>query len=249
MTNKSNLIDGIKVGQTAIIELRNGDRITGKLERILELPANGVNNDVTDTLLIVNNEYEAHKVYIRQIKDIKLLDIGTGNGILPILLSDNEFLSELIGIDIQKENIDRANMALELNKIEKNIQFECIDIREYKNSNYFDVIISNPPYMDDNGKKINENEHKAISRHEIKLSLSELISNAKRLLKPIGSLYFIHRTHRLVEIIKTLDKNNFSVKKIIFIYSAQNNKSTMMFIEAIKGKKVKLEIQNYYIYH
>ena len=180
-------------------------------------------------------------------KNIKLLDIGTGNGILPILLSDNEFLTELIGIDIQKENIDRANKALELNKIEKNIQFECIDIREYKNSNYFDIIISNPPYMDDNGKKINESEHKAISRHEIKLNLSEFISNAKRLLKPIGSLYFIHRTHRLVEIIKNLDKNNFSVKKIIFIYSAKNNKSSMMFIEAIKGKKVKLEIENYYI--
>ena len=182
-------------------------------------------------------------------KNIKLLDIGTGNGILPILLSDNEFLSELVGIDIQKENIDRANKALQLNKIEKNIQFECMDIREYKKSNHFDVIISNPPYMDDNGKKINENEHKAISRHEIKLSLNELISNAKRLLKPIGLLYFIHRTHRLVEIIKALDKNNFSIKKIIFIYSTQNNKSTMMFVEAIKGKKVKLEIQNYYIYH
>lgn len=182
-------------------------------------------------------------------KNIKLLDIGTGNGILPILLSDNEFLSELVGIDIQKENIDRANEALQLNKIEKNIQFECIDIREYRKSNYFDVIISNPPYMDDNEKKINENEHKAISRHEIKLSLNELISNAKRLLKPIGLLYFIHRTHRLVEIIKALDKNNFSIKKIIFIYSAQNNKSTMMFVEAVKGKKIKLEIQNYYIYH
>ena len=182
-------------------------------------------------------------------KNIKLLDIGTGNGILPILLSDNKFLSELVGIDIQKENIDRANKALQLNKIERNILFECMDIREYKKSNYFDVIISNPPYMDDNGKKINENEHKAISRHEIKLSLNELISNAKRLLKPIGLLYFIHRTHRLVEIIKALDKNNFSIKKIIFIYSAQNNKSTMMFVEAVKGKKIKLEIQNYYIYH
>ena len=180
-------------------------------------------------------------------KNIKLLDIGTGNGILPILLSDNEFLSELVGIDIQKENIDRANKALQLNKIKKNIQFESMDIREYKKSNYFDIIISNPPYMDDNGKKINENEHKAISRHEIKLSLNELISNAKRLLKPIGLLYFIHRTHRLVEIIKALDKNNFSIKKIIFIYSAQNNKSTMMFVEAVKGKKIKLEIQNYYI--
>ena len=180
-------------------------------------------------------------------KNIKLLDIGTGNGILPILLSDNEFISELIGIDIQEENIERAKKALKLNKIEKNIQFKCMDIKEYKNSNYFDIIISNPPYMEDNGKKINENEHKAISRHEIKLSLSEFISNAKRLLKPIGSLYFIHRTHRLVEIVKNLDENNFSIKKIIFIYSTKNNKSSMMFVEAIKGKKVKIEIENYYI--
>ena len=180
-------------------------------------------------------------------KNIKLLDIGTGNGILPILLSDNEFLSEIIGIDIQRENIERAIKVLELNKIRKNIIFERMDIKEYKSSNYFDVIISNPPYMEENGKKINENEHKAISRHEIKLTLSEFISNAKRLLKPIGSLYFIHRTHRLVEIVKSLDKNNFSIKKIIFIYSAKNNKSSMMFIEAIKGKKVKLEIKNYYI--
>ena len=179
-------------------------------------------------------------------KNIKLLDIGTGNGILPILLSDNEFLSELIGVDIQKENIDRANMALELNKIEKNIQFECMDIREYKNSNYFDVIISNPPYMDDNGKKINENEHRALSRHEIKLNLDEFIQNAKRLLKPIGTLYFVHRTHRLIEIIKTLDENKFSVKKITFIFS-KNNTSSMMIIEALKGKKIKLEIENYYV--
>ena len=180
-------------------------------------------------------------------RNIKLLDIGTGNGVLPILLSDNAMIEEIVGIDIQNENIERANKALELNEIEKNINFTSLDVKEYKNANYFDVVISNPPYMEDNGKKINENEHKAISRHEIKLSLSELISNSKRLLKPIGSLYFIHRTHRLVEIIKTLDKNNFSVKKIIFIYSAQNNKSTMMFVEAIKGKKVKLEIENYYI--
>lgn len=180
-------------------------------------------------------------------ENLKLLDIGTGNGILPILLSTNEFLNEIVGIDIQEENIDRANKALSFNKIKKNIQFKCMDIKEYKNSNYFDIIISNPPYMEDNGKKINDNEHKAISRHEINLTLSEFISNAKRLLKPIGSLYFIHRTHRLIEIIKLLDENNFSIKKIVFIYSLQNNKSSMIFIEAIKGKKLKLEIESYYI--
>ena len=189
----------------------------------------------------------------------KISVIGSGGwGIaLAILLHKNGHNLTIWSFDkkeaeelkITRENIERAIKALELNKIRKNIIFECMDIKEYKSSNYFDVIISNPPYMEENGKKINENEHKAISRHEIKLTLSEFISNAKRLLKPIGSLYFIHRTHRLVEIVKSLDKNNFSIKKIIFIYSAQNNKSTMMFVEAVKGKKIKLEIQNYYIYH
>ena len=219
------------------------DEIIEKLDKRLQIiQKNDGYNYGEDTILLFKLFQESLNK-----KNIKLLDIGTGNGILPILLSDNEFLSELIGIDIQRENIERAIKALELNKIRKNIIFECMDIKEYKNSNYFDVIISNPPYMEENGKKINENEHKAISRHEIKLTLSEFISNAKRLLKPIGSLYFIHRTHRLVEIVKSLDKNNFSIKKIIFIYSTKNNKSSMVFIEAIKGKKVKLEVENYYI--
>ncbi len=117
---------------------------------------------------------------------------------------------------------------------------------KYFNMSFFDIIISNPPYMEDNGKKINENEHRALSRHEIKLNLDEFIQNAKRLLKPIGTLYFVHRTHRLVEIIKTLDENKFSVKKITFIFS-KNNTSSMMIIEALKGKKIKLEIENYYV--
>lgn len=71
MTNKNK----IKVGQITTIELHNGDRVTGKVERVLELPANGGNNDAVDTLLIVNNEYEAYKVYTSQIKDIKVLNI------------------------------------------------------------------------------------------------------------------------------------------------------------------------------
>jgi len=189
-----------------------------------------------DTILLFN--------YLKKSlskRNIKLLDIGTGNGILPILLSDNDMIEEIVGIDIQKENIERANKALELNEIEKKINFTCLDVKEYKNANYFDVVISNPPYMEDNGKKINENEHRALSRHEIKLNLDEFIQNAKRLLKPIGTLYFIHRTHRLIEIIKTLDKNKFSVKKIIFVFS-KNNTSSMMIIEALKGKKIKLEM-------
>lgn len=176
----------------------------------------------------------------------KILDIGTGNGVLPLFLSENKYLDEIIGIDIQEENIERAKKNLKINNIGKNITFEYLDAKEYKKGNYFDYVISNPPYMELNGKKINDNLHRAISRHEIQLNLDEFISLAKKFLKPIGTLFFVHRTHRLVEIIKKLDEYNFSIKKIVFIYP-EKSISSIMFVEAIKGKKVKIEIENYYI--
>ena len=142
----------------------------------------------------------------------KILDIGTGNGVLPLFLSENKYLDEIIGIDIQEENIERARKNLKINNIEKNITFEYLDAKEYKKGNYFDYVISNPPYMELNGKKINDNLHRAISRHEIQLNLDEFISLAKKFLKPIGTLFFVHRTLRLVEIIKKLDEYNFYIK-------------------------------------
>lgn len=195
-----------------------------------------------DTLLLA-------KLFISNNKEknnLRIVDIGTGNGILPVLLYEQKNVSEIVGVDIQEENIERAKRVLKINNILNKIELINMDIKKYPKSNYFDIIISNPPYMEIDGKKINENEHKKISRHELELNLSDFISSAKRLLKPIGKICFIHRTHRLVEIIKILDSNKFNPSKIIFIYSA-NNKSSIMYIEALKGKKKKLEIENYFM--
>ena len=195
----------------------------------------------TDTILLTN-----FFISNLQGKNLKTLDIGTGNGILPVLLYANDKIAEIVAVDIQKENIERANKALEINNISEKIKFVCVDIKKFTIKNYFDVVISNPPYMEMNGKKINENEHRKISRHEIELSLKDFIISAKKSLKPIGKFCFIHRTHRLTEIITELEANKFCVSKIIFIYSS-NNKSSMMYIEALKGKKVKLEVDSYFI--
>lgn len=195
-----------------------------------------------DTLLLA-------KLFISNNKEknnLRIVDIGTGNGILPVLLYEQKNVSEIVGVDIQEENIERAKRVLKINNILNKIELINMDIKKYPKSNYFDIIISNPPYMEIDGKKINENEHKKISRHELELNLSDFISSAKRLLKPIGKICFIHRTHRLVEIIKILDSNKFIPSKIIFIYSA-NNKSSIMYIEALKGKEKKLEIENYFM--
>lgn len=197
----------------------------------------GIDTVLLSKFFILNNSTKTN---------LKVVDIGTGNGILPVLLYRHKNISEIVGVDIQDENIKRANKARKINNMEDKINFICADIKDYSKSNYFDIVISNPPYMELNGKKINENEHKKISRHEIKLDLRSFIKSSKKLLKPIGKLCFIHRTHRLVEIIKELEENKFSISKIIFIYSA-NNKSSMMYIEALKGKKTKLEIENYFM--
>lgn len=178
--------------------------------------------------------------------NLKIIDIGTGNGILPVLLYTHKNVSEIVGIDIQTENIERANRILKMNNMQGKIKFICEDIKKYSKTNYYDIVLSNPPYMEVDGKKINENEHKKISRHEVCLNLKDFIKMSKKLLKPIGKLCFIHRTHRLLEIIKELEENKFCVVKIIFIYSA-NNKSSMMYIEALKGKKGKLEVENYFM--
>lgn len=182
----------------------------------------------------------------RNSKKIKIIDIGTGNGILPVLLYELKNLDQIVGVDIQEENIDRANRALKINNIKDKIEFLCGDIKQHSKSNYYNVVISNPPYMEIDGKKINEDFHKKISRHEINLNLSDFIKTAKRLLKPIGKLCFVHRTHRLVEIIKELEENKFCLSKIIFIYSS-NNESSIMYLEALKGKKKKLDIESYFI--
>lgn len=176
-------------------------------------------------------------------KSVKLLDIGTGNGVIPFLIYENNLITEITAVDIQDENIVRAKKIAELNSCTKQkINFIKADIKEFKKGNYFDAIISNPPYIKTNGK-INENNHKAISKHEIYLNLEEFIENSKRLLKPIGELYFIYRSFRLVEVIKTLDKNNFSIDKILFFYN-NKNETKLMCVKAIKGKKVKLKIEN-----
>ncbi|MCI6153308.1 MAG: tRNA (adenine(22)-N(1))-methyltransferase TrmK [Fusobacterium perfoetens] len=172
----------------------------------------------------------------------KILDIGSGSGIIPILLAKRKNMKNITGIEIQKESLDIFRKNVLENNLEKNIEIIYGDVKEYNKSNYYDYIISNPPYMTLDGKKISENENKKISRHEIKLDLSDLIKNSKRLLKPRGELFLVHRSFRLPEIITELEKNNFSLKKIKFVYFDRNKNSNLILIQASKGRKNKLEV-------
>ncbi|MGL5057732.1 MAG: tRNA1(Val) (adenine(37)-N6)-methyltransferase [Fusobacteriaceae bacterium] len=181
--------------------------------------------------------------FIPNLKNKKTLEIGTGNCVLPILLVAKEKVENITALEIQETVFNLAKENIVLNNLEEIIKIKNIDIKEFKEGNAYDVVISNPPYMKLDGKKINSSDSKGIARHEISLTLEEFIANSKRILKPVGELYLVHRTYRISEILILLEKYNFSPEKIKFVYHRENSNSNLVLVKAIKGKKVKLEVE------
>lgn len=173
----------------------------------------------------------------------KILDIGCGNGIIPILLYSKGKGEDITGVEIQEENCELALKNVKLNNLEEYIKIENSDVKEYPKGNTFDYIISNPPYMEVDGKKQNILSCKSIARHELTLNLYDLIRNAKRLLKPMGSITLVHRSYRFTDISRILEDCGFSLKRVRFVYYSKDRNSNLVLVEAFKGKKCKLEIE------
>lgn len=174
----------------------------------------------------------------------KILDIGSGCGIIPILLADKKGMKNIFGIEIQESSLKIFKKNVEENNLSDKIKIFEGDVADLKEGNSFDYIISNPPYMELDGKKISENENKKIARHEIFLDVKKLAENSRRLLKPRGELFIVHRSHRFLEICRVLEENGFSVKRAKFVFFDREKNSNLVLIQASKGRKNKLEIEN-----
>lgn len=167
----------------------------------------------------------------------KIVDLGTGTGIIPILLSGKRNYSKAYGIEIQKEVAEMAARSVRLNDLEDKIEIMNIDLKnctEYLKTNFFDAVISNPPYKINNSGIVNPNDKKAISRHEIKCTLEDVISTAASLLKQYGRFYMVHRPDRLADIICLLRKYRLEPKQIRFVHSKVKDKPNMVLIRASK---------------
>jgi len=177
-------------------------------------------------------------------KNSKVVDLGTGNGILGILLCGKTELSEIIGIEIQKESYELALRNIELNNLQDKFKVINSNIKDIKlERNKYDAIITNPPYKKkDTGIK-NENKQKQIARHEIEATLEDFIKVSKDLLKPKGEIYIVHRPDRLVDLIYELRKNKLEPKKIKFIYPKENTTPNLVLIKAVKDGKPFLKIE------
>lgn len=172
-------------------------------------------------------------------KNVKnILDLGTGNAPIPLILSTLT-KAKIYGIEIQKDVYDLAQESISINKLDDQIKIINDDMKkldQYFDANFFDVIVSNPPYFRlEELSKQNDDEHKTIARHEKNINLAELIKIARKYLNNNGTFAMIHRTDRLIEIIEEMRKNNIEPKKVQFIYPKKNSESNMVLIEGRKN--------------
>ncbi|MGL4970811.1 MAG: tRNA1(Val) (adenine(37)-N6)-methyltransferase, partial [Cetobacterium sp.] len=142
----------------------------------------------TDAVLLAN--------FFNGKKNAKVLEIGTGNGAIPVLLCAKDKITKMKAVEIQKEIAELAIRNIKRNNLEDKVEVVNMDVKNLGEGNTYDYIISNPPYMVLDGKEINDKDMKSIARHEIKLNLKEFVENAKRLLKPRGELFMVHKSYR-----------------------------------------------------
>ena len=186
-------------------------------------------------------------------KNSKVIDLGTGTGIIPILLYGKTKNTKFVGVEIQPEVAEMADRSVKLNLLEDNIEIlntSILELSKKYNRGSFDVVTTNPPYKKINTGVINENNKKLISRHEITASLEDFIRTASFLLKDLGEFYMVHRPDRLVDIFYSMRKNKIEPKKIKFVYPNKNKKTNLVLIKGIKNGKQFLEFENnLYVYN
>lgn len=179
-------------------------------------------------------------------KDSKVLDLGTGTGILGILLCKKTELKQIIGVEIQQEVFNMAKRSIQLNKLENKFSVINEDIKELDKVlelQSFDAIVTNPPYKKDNTGLKNDNEYEVISRHEVKCNLEDVIRVSSKLLKNNGKFFMVHRPERIKDIIINLEKYKMEIKEIRFVHPQKNKKPNMVLIKAVKGAREFLNVQ------
>lgn len=176
----------------------------------------------------------------------KAVDLGTGTGIIPILLEAKNEGIHYTGLEIQEEVADMAARSVALNHLEDKITIVRGDIKEASRlfgAASFDVVTSNPPYMNDSHGLKNPDLPKAISRHEVLCKLEDVTREAARLLRPGGRFYLVHRPHRLIEIITALKSVGLEPKRMKMVHPFADKEANMVLIEAVRGGRSMIKVE------
>lgn len=176
----------------------------------------------------------------------KVLDLGTGTGIIPILMEAKTEAFHFTGLEIQPESADMARRSVEMNGLGDKIRIVEGDIKEAGaifGAASFDVVTSNPPYMIGRHGIANPEEPKAIARHEILCTLEDVIGQAAKLLCPGGNFFMVHRPFRLAEIMVLLHEYKLEPKRMQLVYPFVDKEPNMVLIEAKRGGKPRMTVE------
>jgi len=176
----------------------------------------------------------------------KALDLGTGTGIIPILLEAKTNGAHFTGLEIQEDSVDMALRSVKLNGLEDKVSIVHGDIKEVSHlfaASSFEVVTTNPPYMSQNHGLVSQGGPMAIARHELLCSLEDVVKGAAKILKPNGRFYMVHRPHRLVEIINMLTKYKLEPKRMQFVHPYVDREPNMVLIECLRGGKSMVKIE------
>ena len=176
----------------------------------------------------------------------QVLDLGTGTGIIPILLEAKTEAAHLVGLEIQEESADMARRSVELNHLQDKITIVQGDIKEAGTlfgAASFDVVTCNPPYMIGQHGIKNPEAPKAIARHEILCTLEDVICQAAKLLRPGGNFFLVHRPFRLVDILILLREHHLEPKRMKMVYPFADRAPNMVLIQANRGGKARMTVE------
>ncbi len=184
--------------------------------------------------------------FARVLSGERVLDLGTGTGIIPILLEAKTEGQHFTGLEIQEESADMARRSVAMNGLEDKIDIITGDIKEASalfGLASFDVITSNPPYMNHGHGLVNPGDAKAIARHELLCTLEDVIRETARLLKPGGRFYLVHRPFRLAEIMNRLMAYKLEPKRMKLVHPYLDKEPNMVLLECVKGGKSMLKVE------
>lgn len=221
------------------IELKPGERVD-------ELQRNGYRVIQNENGFCFGMDAVLLSGFARVKKGEQALDLGTGTGIIPILLEAKTEGEHFTGLEIQETSADMAGRSVRLNDLDQKVSIVKGDIKEATDlfgKASFDVVTSNPPYMTGQHGLVNPDMPKAIARHEILCTLEDVISQASALLKENGRFYMVHRPFRLAEIMVMMNRYRLEPKRMKLVYPFADKEPNMVLIEGLKGGRPRITVE------